>query len=76
MWQAYRDLARLTHPDKVAGAEAKAESEKKFMDIAEAYEVCSGRRIHPVSEKGNLKLTLRLFFVQAGNLSTGKCVVG
>lgn len=37
--QAYRDLARITHPDKVSGAEAKVEAEKKFMEVAEAYEV-------------------------------------
>ena len=40
--QAYRDLARITHPDKVSGdGPEKEAAQKKFMDIAEAYEVRS-----------------------------------
>ena len=39
--QAYRDLARLTHPDKVQGdGPEKEAAQKKFLDVAEAYEVC------------------------------------
>ncbi len=41
--QAYRDLARITHPDKVSGdGPEKEAAQKKFMDIAEAYEVRPG----------------------------------
>lgn len=35
-------MARITHPDKVSGEEAKAEAAKKFHDVAEAYEVRRG----------------------------------
>mmetsp|Transcript_4267 Transcript_4267/g.12039 ORF Transcript_4267/g.12039 Transcript_4267/m.12039 type:complete len:480 (-) Transcript_4267:132-1571(-) len=36
----YRKLAKLYHPDKAQGTdEEKAEAEKKFRDVAEAYEV-------------------------------------
>lgn len=37
----YRDLARMYHPDKAErmGID-KEEAEKKFREIAEAYEVC------------------------------------
>lgn len=39
--QAYRELAKIHHPDKVQGEEEKLKSEKVFQDIAEAYEVLS-----------------------------------
>ncbi len=49
--QAYRDLARLTHPDKVQGdGPEKEAAQKKFLDIAEAYEVCHCE--HPPSVLG------------------------
>lgn len=37
--KAYRALARDWHPDMHGDADAKAEAEKKFRDIAEAYDV-------------------------------------
>lgn len=39
--KAYRELALEWHPDKHQGDEAKDKAEKKFMLIAEAYEVLS-----------------------------------
>ena len=37
--QAYRELAKIHHPDKVQGEEEKIKSEKVFQEVAEAYEV-------------------------------------
>lgn len=37
--QAYRELAKIHHPDKVQGDEEKIKSEKIFQEVAEAYEV-------------------------------------
>lgn len=37
--QAYRELAKIHHPDKVQGEEEKLKSEKIFQEVAEAYEV-------------------------------------
>lgn len=37
--QAYRELAKVHHPDKVQGEEEKLKSEKIFQEVAEAYEV-------------------------------------
>lgn len=37
--QAYRELAKVHHPDKVQGDEEKIKSEKIFQEVAEAYEV-------------------------------------
>lgn len=39
LFQAYRDLAKIHHPDKVQGEEEKLKSEKIFQEVAEAYEV-------------------------------------
>lgn len=39
MPQAYRELAKIHHPDKVQGDEEKLKSEKVFQEVAEAYEV-------------------------------------
>ncbi|CAN0351842.1 unnamed protein product, partial [Laminaria digitata] len=37
--KAYRELAKIHHPDKVQGDEEKIKSEKVFQEVAEAYEV-------------------------------------
>jgi len=37
----YRELALKYHPDKHTGDEEKAQAEKKFQEVAEAYEVLS-----------------------------------
>lgn len=44
-WQAYRELAKIHHPDKVQGDEEKIKAEKAFQDIAEAYEVLSDEEL-------------------------------
>lgn len=43
--QAYRELAKIHHPDKVQGEEEKAKHEKLFQDIAEAHEVLSDEEL-------------------------------
>jgi len=54
----YRNLSKIHHPDKVLDPAAKPEAEKKFKEIAEAYEVLSDdtkRQIYDVSGEEGLK---------------------
>ncbi|CAM9913177.1 unnamed protein product, partial [Pylaiella littoralis] len=43
--KAYRELAKVHHPDKVQGEEEKLKSEKIFQEVAEAYEVLADEEL-------------------------------
>lgn len=50
--QAYKRLAKQYHPDKVSASE-KEESEAKFRDVAEAYEVLSDDEKRAAYDRGD-----------------------
>ncbi len=52
--QAYRSLAKRLHPDKAAAEGiAKEDAEKKFHDLAEAYEVLSDEQKRARYDRGD-----------------------
>ncbi|CAM9242498.1 unnamed protein product [Ectocarpus sp. 8 AP-2014] len=50
--KAYRDLAKIHHPDKVQGDEEKLKSEKIFQEVAEAYEVLGDEELRGKYDRG------------------------
>merc|ERR1712037_334903 len=50
--KAYRKLALEFHPDKHEGEEAKREAEKKFQEMAEAYEILSDPELRDKYDRG------------------------
>jgi len=50
--KAYRKLALEFHPDKHEGDEAKKEAEKKFQEMAEAYEILSDPELRDKYDRG------------------------
>jgi len=50
--KAYRKLALQYHPDKHDSVEAKSEAEKKFQQIAEAYEILSNPELKGKYDRG------------------------
>ncbi|CAN0348414.1 unnamed protein product [Ectocarpus sp. 12 AP-2014] len=50
--KAYRDLAKIHHPDKVQGEEEKLKSEKIFQEVAEAYEVLGDEELRGKYDRG------------------------
>merc|ERR1719219_2234600 len=50
--KAYKDLAKKWHPDKFQEENEKKIAEKKFMDIAAAYEVLSDKELREKFDRG------------------------
>jgi len=50
--KAYRQFAKVYHPDKVHSSKEKAENEEKFKEIAEAYEVLSNEENRGKYDRG------------------------
>eukprot|EP00903_Cladosiphon_okamuranus_P006463 g6323.t1 len=50
--KAYRELAKIHHPDKVQGEEEKLKSEKIFQEVAEAYEVLGDDELRAKYDRG------------------------
>eukprot|EP00911_Craspedida_sp_UC1_P000138 UC1_evm1s111 len=50
--KAYRELALKWHPDKFEGEKAKAEAEKKFMDLSAAKEVLTDEEKRKMFDNG------------------------
>eukprot|EP00775_Hariotina_reticulata_P013415 gene13415-13543_t len=50
--KAYRNFAKVYHPDKVHSSKEKAENEEKFKEIAEAYEVLSNDETRGKYDRG------------------------
>lgn len=50
--KAYRELAKIHHPDKVQGEEEKIKSEKVFQEVAEAYEVLGDEELRAKYDRG------------------------
>jgi DnaJ family protein C protein 3 len=50
--QAYKNLAKLYHPDKVSAPEKEA-AEAKFRDVAEAYEVLNDDEKRAAYDRGD-----------------------
>lgn len=51
--KAYRALAKQYHPDKVHSSKEKADSEEKFKEVAEAYEVLSDDEKRAAYDRGD-----------------------
>jgi DnaJ family protein C protein 3 len=50
--KAYRGLALKWHPDKHEGEAAKAEAQKEFQDVAEAYEILTDEELREKYDRG------------------------
>eukprot|EP00878_Enallax_costatus_P038427 GHUV01043656.1.p1 GENE.GHUV01043656.1~~GHUV01043656.1.p1 ORF type:complete len:119 (+),score=33.13 GHUV01043656.1:347-703(+) len=51
--KAYRNLAKQYHPDKVHSSKEKAESEERFKEVAEAYEVLNDEEKRAAYDRGD-----------------------